>query len=290
MPRLSTSSWSLHRSLGRPPLYGPDDPGPAAGQSGDVSLLELPARLARLDIGTLEIVHFHFPTTEPGYLAELRTALDEANVELFSILIDAGDITHPDPDQRQRALTWIQAWIDVAAGCGASHARVVAGYTPVERNGIPPAGAGQRLKDHPVLQLSAENLRALAGYASLQNVHIITENFRETGSRSDQLLALLDLCEGDVGLCVDFGNFKGADKYDELAALFPHADSAHVKALYDADGHLDQSELTRSLSLLTSTDFDGPMSLIFDTALHRGETEWDNLATLRDIVLPYTAM
>ncbi|MCB0113862.1 MAG: TIM barrel protein, partial [Caldilineaceae bacterium] len=170
-------------------------------------------------------------------------------------------------------------WIDVAAKLGASHARVVAGYTPVARD-------GRNLKFHAVIQLSATYLRQLADYAADQSVRVITENFRETGGRAEQLLAILELCEGKVGLCADFGNFKGPGKHAELAALFPHADSAHVKAEY-IDGRIDGAELGQVLSLLSGAGFDGPMSLIFDGALQPGETEWDNLVSLREEVLSH---
>jgi sugar phosphate isomerase/epimerase len=273
MPRISTSSWSLHRALGRPPLYGPGESPRGASAQAEVSLLDVPARLKQIGIDTLEIVHFHLPTTDDGYLAELRAAIEDAGVELFSVLIDAGDITHPNAGQRDADLRWICKWIDVAAKLGASHARVVAGYTPVARDGRNP-------KFHPVIQLSATYLRQLADYAGEQGVRVITENFRETGSRAEQLLAILELCEGKVGLCADFGNCQGPNKHLELATLFPHADSAHVKAEY-VDGRMDGAELARTLSLLSAAGFDGPMSLIFDTALADGETEWDNLVLLR---------
>ncbi|MBX3054636.1 MAG: sugar phosphate isomerase/epimerase [Caldilineaceae bacterium] len=297
MPRISTSSWSLHRALGKPPMRTPDGPpanGPAA--NAQLSLLDLPDRLAAAGIGTLEICHFHFPHTDASYLAELRAAAQDAGVELFSVLIDAGDITHSDPAQLEKELDWIRGWLDVAAAIGASHSRVIAGYAPIERNG----GA---LRDHPLIQRSAANLRGLAAYGAGQGVRVITENFRATAARADQLLAILELCAGAVGTCADFGNFpltspgdvlrsskgqrNGPDKYDELAAIAPQAHSAHAKALYDGEGHPDRAELIRCLDVMAAAGFDGPVSLIFDTPFYRGEDEWDNLARLREIVQPY---
>ncbi len=282
MTRISTSSWSLHRSLGKPQMRTPDGP-PADGAvaGATLSLLELPARLAAAGIGTLEICHFHFPSTDAGYLADLRAAAKTAGVELFSVLIDAGDITHSDPAQLEKELAWVRGWLDVASAIGASHSRVIAGYAPVERN-------GGDLREHPLIQRSAANLRALAAYGTERGVQVITENFRATAERADQLLAILELCDGAVGLCADFGNFKGPTKYDELAAIEPRADSAHAKALYDGEGHPDRAEMERCLDLMAEAGFDGPVSLIFDTPFHRGEDEWDNLAALREIVLPYT--
>ena len=128
MSRISTSSWSLHRALGSPPLYGPGDPGPRPSSNGAMGLLDLPSALARADIPTLEIVHFHFPTMDASYVDDLKGAIDEARIELFSILIDAGDVTHPDGRMRAKEMAWIRSWLDVSARCGATHARVVGGY------------------------------------------------------------------------------------------------------------------------------------------------------------------
>ncbi|MBI3958360.1 MAG: hypothetical protein HY328_06080 [Chloroflexi bacterium] len=36
-------------------------------------------------------------------------------------LIDAGDITRPDPARREQELAWIRGWLDVASAIGASH-------------------------------------------------------------------------------------------------------------------------------------------------------------------------
>ena len=287
MSRISTSSWSLHRALGSPPLFGPGQPFPTGSVAeAAISLLELPSALARANIHTLEIVHFHFPATDAAYIEELKSAIGEAGIELFSILIDAGDITHPDEAVRAEEMAWIRSWLDVAARCGAAHARVVGGCQPVERGG---ALGHAALLDHPVVQCSAQGLRQLADYGASVGVQVITENFRESTSRADQTLAILELCEGRVGLCADFGNYKGADRYNELAALFPKADSAHVKALYDGGGNADEDEFRHALGMLAGAGFDGPMSLIFDTALHGNSSEWDNLAQMRAIAAPFCA-
>ena len=287
MSRISTSSWSLHRTLGSPPIFGPGQPFPA-GVSGDgtIALLELPAALVRAKIGVLEIVHFHFPTADAGYLDELKSAVGQAGIELFSVLIDAGDVTDPDDEARAEEMAWVRSWLDVAARLGATHARVVAGCQPVEPTR---AADGASLLDHPVIRRSARSLTELADYGGSIGVQVITENFRETTSRGDQVIAILELCEGRVGLCADFGNYSGADRYDELAAIFPWADSAHVKAIYDGDGNPDEDEFRHSLGMLAEAGFDGPMSLIFDTALHENSSEWDNLAKMKEVAAPFCA-
>ena len=277
MSRLSISSWSLHRALG--PRYRPAEDGAGGlipdGLPGDLDLLDLPARIAARGIRTLEVCHFHFPSLDEGYLADLRAVLEGAGVALFSVLIDAGDITHPDEAARARELTWIRAWMEVAGRCGATHARVIAGDAEV------PAGDGEE-----VLRLSAENLRGLARFGRDRGVRVITENFRPLTRRPESLLKVLDRGEGEVGLCADFGNFKGSTKYDDLAAILPRADSVHAKAHYPAAGEMDRGDFVRCMDLVRGAGFDGPYSLIFDGP---GD-EWESLAEIQEVVEAYLEM
>ena len=56
--RLSVSTWSLHRSLGKPPFYGPtSEKGQLANPTAEhaFSLLELPVQIAARGINTLPL-------------------------------------------------------------------------------------------------------------------------------------------------------------------------------------------------------------------------------------------
>lgn len=82
--RLSVSTWSLHRTLGSASIYGPSENVPQVMKGeGAISLLELPYRIAERGFKSLEICYFHLPSREPAYLAKVRSALDEAEVELL---------------------------------------------------------------------------------------------------------------------------------------------------------------------------------------------------------------
>ena len=279
MSRLSLSTWSIHRALG--PEYGPANDGsgrlaPNRDEPGMHNLLEVPSRMAEKGLNTLEICHFHFPTTDQAYLDELWTALDTAGVELFSILIDAGDITSEDAVQRDADLAWIRKWLDVAGRCRATHARIIAGQTDIE------ATENGDWRDHPVIQMSADRLKSLAVYGRDRGVQVITENFHPLTKRPEQVLAILDLCEEQVGLCADFGNYSGPTKYDDLAAILPHADAIHAKPEYP-NNQIDLSGFGRCLDLSRNAEFDGPYSLIFEGT---GD-EWTHLDEIRDAVKAY---
>ena len=105
-PRLpalvGVSSWALHSLLGSPPIYGPEAgnivPDSTRGRTAtaSLSLLELPAELARRGFDSLQICHFHLPTREPAYLAELRDSIAASGLPLGAVLVDAGVGTASD--------------------------------------------------------------------------------------------------------------------------------------------------------------------------------------------------
>ena len=275
MRRLAISTWTLHRELGA--MYRQAEHGSkemiSNGGEGGLSLLETPAELQKRGIAAVEACHFHFPSLENAYLDEFRAALDDADIELYSLLIDTGDISHPDDDQRQKEVETIRFWLRVAAQIGASHARVVAGGLD-----IGPQNGGA--KDHPVIRQSAETLLALAREAAETGVQVNTENFRPLAKTAENLLAILDLCEGEVGLCADFGNYRGGGKYDQLAQIIPRANVLHAKAHYPAAGQMAQEDFEKCLDLADDADFNGPYSLIFDGP----GSEWESVAQIQEVV------
>ncbi len=279
MKRIMTSSWSLHRALGQV-MYDWSDmrsaPVRARGEgTAALELLDLPRNLAQRDIGMVEICHFHLPRVDASYLGELRAELAACRIDLYSVLIDAGDVAHPDPQQRKREVDWVRCWLQVAAQLGAHCVRVIAGDAL-------PVGDGP-VEDNEAVCASAESLRALARCGRDLGVGVSTENFRPLGCHVSALEAILDKCEGQVGLCADFGNFKGPEKYEALAAILPRATSVHAKAEFVEEGHMDRADFTRCLDLARGAHFSGPYSLIFSSP---GD-EWQGLANTRAVVDDY---
>jgi sugar phosphate isomerase/epimerase len=247
MTRFAVSTWSLDGLL----------------RSG-VPLLELPALLREHGITTLEICHFHLPATDAAYLRSLRERLAAAEIELFSVLIDAGDIVAPDQGQRDADIAFTRQWIDHAAALGAERVRIDAGRQPPTPD---------------VIQSSAQQLRACAEYAATQGLRVSTENWHATSQDPTALLAILDQCGGQVGLCADTGNAEAtADKYDTLAQLLPRATSIHFKARYTPAGEIEQGDVQRCLALIRENAFDGIVTLIFD----QKRDEWGGIARLRE--------
>jgi len=262
--RWSVSSWSLHAALGRV-RYEPDGDGGVRRADGDpgaaeLTLLDLPAAAAERGIGTIELCHFHLPAVDDGYLAELRAAIEGAGVELYSVLIDTGDLTADDPAERAASLDTVRRWVDTAAKLGASGVRAAAGRTKVDAD------------------QSVTGLAAAVEHAAGHGLGVWTENWQAYNAAADPLLTILDRVVG-LGLCVDFGNADHAGdtaaKCTVLAALMPRATCLHVKARdrHHADS-IDEQDLAAALQIAAAAGFDGPASLIADG--------WADIVRLRE--------
>jgi sugar phosphate isomerase/epimerase len=252
-PTLAVSTWSLHRALG--PVYAGLDMAserPANFPYGDggLTLLDVPRAVAALGVNDLEICHFHLPRTDAAYLAALRDAAAAAGVRLLTLLVDAGDISTADPAARERDLAALRDWIDVAATLGARQVRIVAGEAAPD--------------DTAAVQRSIAGLATLAAHGRARGVGVITENWRPLATRAATLLAILDGLDGQVGLCVDFGNLPEPTKQADLAALLPRATTIHAKARATASGQPDDADFRRCLDLARASGYDGPYVLIFD--------------------------
>ena len=269
-PRLSVSTWSLHRQLGKPGFTGPahDLQIPTeTHNTGPISLLELPGRIAEFGINTVEVCHFHLPSVEKTYLYELRAALQDADVELFSLLIDEGDITHPS--EAARDIAWIERWIDIAGELGAGCARVI---------------GGKAAPSEQTVAQSRTVLAQLAERAETAGIRLMTENWFSIFSTPQNVNTILGELEGKVGLCLDFGNWRGDTKYADLAAIAPMAESCHTKAHFSAPRQIDTDDYIRCLELTQQAGFAGPHTLIYDGP---GDDEWEGLAIEREVVNPY---
>lgn len=255
--RLSVSSWSVHHLLGALPITGPGDAANSAALLSPeaVSLLQLPRLAAKHGIETLEICHFHLLSTQDDYLSQLRAQLQENRVELWSLLIDGGDLNGPNA---ARDFAWIQSWIEVAAKLGARNARVIAGQeAPTEEN----------------LATSIGLLNQLADFANSLGVRLMTENWFATLGTPDAVHRVFGELKGRLDLCLDFGNWEGAGKYDDLASIARYATSCHARADFRGSGELDETDFRRCLQLTVEADFHGPFTLI--PSGYRGEGgEW----------------
>ena len=267
--RLSVSTWSLHRQLGPSWWDSPQQPEKIRDEPwgpGELTLPELPARLAAFGTDTLEICHFHLSQLDDEYLEQVRAAHDAAGVSIFSLLIDDGDISCPQ--HQARDLAWIEGWLAVAGKLGAECARVIGGKT----------------FDDGAVARSREALASLADTAARHDVRLMTENWFDVTATPERVCELLEPLRDQVGLCVDFGNWTGADKYDDFAQVMTYAESTHAKCSFTSALQPDSADFERCLQVCDEGDFSGPYTLIYDGP---DDDEWAGLRIEADMVRPW---
>jgi Xylose isomerase-like TIM barrel len=241
--RVSLSSWAVHHWLG----YALEDSPEHVGTNPlDTSrLLELPAMARVHGIQTLEICHFHLPRFDPERLTDLSETARAHDVQLFSLLIDDGDVSHPQHDQRDR--DWIAGWIGLAARLGFERVRVIAGKQDPTPENL------ERARDH---------LAHLIALANTLGVRLTVENWLGLFPQPEPLLWMFDQLEGRLGLCLDFGNWHGPTRHADLKRIAHLAESCHAKCEFSADGKPDLEEFRTCLELMRSVDFSGPLTLV----------------------------
>ena len=249
--RIGVSTWSLNQTI-----------------TAGTPLLDIPAQVAAHGLGKLEVCHFHLPSTDGDYLAKFRAALDNAGIEFYTLLIDEGDLTHPDPDERKKALAMITDWVGIAAQCGAKRVRVIGGYAA-------PSEAA--------LHLSEAGFRSILRHADDHGIHVVTENWHDLLDSPSAVRTLLERLDGRVGLKLDFGNWPGDRKYQYLPKIADLAECTHAKAAFPMPGQMNGEDFTRCLNICAEANFQGLHILIYSDP---GD-EWQSLDQMRDIVLPY---
>src|SRR5262249_52879418 len=124
-------------------------------------------------------------------------------------------------------------------------------------------------------------LRALARRGKDEGVRIITENWHDLLAGPSEVAAVLDRLDGEVGLLADFGNWKGARKYADLAAIFDRAEDTHAKAHFPKVGVMDSADFGRCLRIAADAGYTGPLTLIYEGP---DADEWEAVAMERDFV------
>lgn len=265
--RIAVSTWSLHRLLGT--TYPHDLTTTAIGPrketygEGKETLLDLPAVLVNHGYHRMELVSFHLPSRDPVYLGELRGQLKSEGVVLQTLLIDDGDISHPEHGARDTA--WIASWIEIANQLGAENARII---------------AGKQKPTPETLDRSAKALASLAAGNAGSPVRLVTENWFDLLPGAAEVNTLLDKLDGKIGLLGDFGNWRGAGKYAELKQIFGRAQLSHAKGSF-IDGDLDETDYGKCIELAEAAGYTGPYTLIFDSEIPH---EWRGLEIERDFI------
>lgn len=273
MVSAAVSTVTLAKALGSPMYELDPDTGRQTGVPSEqptVDLLDVPAAAAARGFHSFDLSVYHLPSIERNYLADLRSAFEEAGVELFQLLIDTGDVDSADAAEQEAGIAHVKRWMEIAVELGASGVR----YVPGDSEATP-----------ATIRASAEAFRDLFDFAVDLGLKPATENYRKFNLKADDLLAVLEGSERDYGLVADFGNARGPDKYETLAKIMPRATSIHAWAEVDDNGDLISEDFQRCLTMARDNGFDGPIMLQSGypvDVFQRSREVWARVDEMRD--------
>lgn len=248
--RLSLSTWAVHEWLGKSYPDAPEAPFEGTFVDSLGTLADLPIELSRRGILNLEVCHFHL---RPELLNPLAEHCEPYGVVLRQLLIDGGDVAHPEHGSRDRE--WIELWVRAAGAAGIERARVISGKSTEEgsfERAVESMEAIIRVGDDAGVRIVFENWFPLM--ESPEAVHGLYETLNSRFGRGKDDASV-------VGLCFDFGNWSGADKYDRLEQIAELAESSHAKCAFE-NGVPNREDFERCLDILKGVHFDGPFTIV----------------------------
>ena len=235
--KISLAQWSLHRSL----------------RSGKITNLDFP-KVSKEEFGIMGVEYvnsfFKDKAENTKYLDDLKKRCSDNGVESVLIMVDGeGGLGAADSQKRTKAVENHYKWVSAAKHLGCHSIRVNA------------KSAGT-FSDQ--VNLAADGLRRLSGFAKGHNINVIVENhggFSSNGQWLAQVIRKVDM--NNCGTLPDFGNFrigKGQqyDRYNGVAALMPFAKAVSAKShAFDENGNETQTDFQKMMQLVQDSGYQG---------------------------------
>lgn len=188
---------------------------------GGVDLLDFAQMVIdRYNIHNIEPLSWHFKSTEPAYIADLRRRVEKAGSHVVNIPCDVSPSLGAADAAGQKAIAVAKKWVDVA----------------VELNSPSIRAHIARIKnEQPDVNRTADQLNAVVDYASFKGVVVNLENDDPKSEAPAFILEVLKKLDNPYARSLpDFCNSRliGDDQfnYDAMASLFPYAyNISHMK-------------------------------------------------------------
>ncbi len=253
--RLAVGSWPFRAFIDAPGNKWARDP-----KLPGMDLKDFGAMVVeKFGLHNIEPLDFHFRSTEPAYIRDVRTGTEKAGAHVVNVAVDMrASYYDPDAAQRSKAVEISTKWIDIAAALGSPSVRLHI------------AGVG---KVKPDVDRTVESLKQVAGHAAARNVVANLENddnFTEDPFfivqvlekvKSPYLHALPDFCNSMLTHDQEFNDRA-------LKAMFGHAyNIAHVKDSEVGDkGKLFTVDVAKCFEIAKASGYRGYFSMEWEGA------------------------
>ncbi|HVI80964.1 MAG TPA: sugar phosphate isomerase/epimerase family protein, partial [Candidatus Acidoferrum sp.] len=198
-----------------------------------------------------------FPSTDPKYLEQFRTAVEKAKSSVVDIAVDGGYSQYAmDAAVREKAVKASNDWVDVGAALGSPSIRT---HIDAAKDSKPDVGR------------CAETLARVAEYAAKKNVVVTLENDNPDTEDPFFIVQVIEKVNSPwLRALPDFGNSLAAhgEEFSERAldAMFPVAYGiCHVKeGEVDDQGKASHVDLEKAFAILKKHGYKGYCSMEYD--------------------------
>lgn len=220
-------------------------------QTGKLKYEDLIRISAENDLDGVDMTVYWFPNTENSFLIPLKRAAYKAGIEIYSISIRS-ELTKPAGPEREKQVTDLKKWIDVASKLGAGHIRVFGGAVP---KGASEADAANWV---------AECLAPAAEYAGTRGVILGLENHGGITDKAENIIKIVKQVNSPwVGINLDTANFK-TRIYEQIEMIAPHAVNVQVKAMVRDEKGAAPSDWNRVAKMLVANNYRGYLALEYE--------------------------
>ncbi|HET9308587.1 MAG TPA: sugar phosphate isomerase/epimerase family protein [Candidatus Sulfotelmatobacter sp.] len=200
-----------------------------------------------------------FPSTDPKYLDEFRTAVEKAHSAIVDIAVDAGHSQYSmDAGEREKSVAGSKHWLDVGAALGSPSIRI---HIDGGKDSKPDVGR------------AADTLARVAEYAAKKNVVVHLENDNPVSEDPFFIVQIIEKVNSPwLRALPDFGNSLAAhDDQDfqdrAMEAMFAYAYGiCHVKdGEPDEKGKATHVDMPKTFGILKKHGYKGYCSIEYDS-------------------------
>ena len=227
----------------------------------------------------IDMTSYWLPNTTDSYLLSLRRLAWKNRVEIYSVGTRVS-LAQPAGEARDKQLSDLRMWVDVAQKVGATHLRIFGGQQP----------AGATLEQ--AVDLAAETLKRGVEYAGSRGVILGVEDDGGITSFAKDTIEIVKRADSPwAGMNLDIGNLRPPKVHDQIEMAIPYAVSTHIKLDYALDDGSGRTpfDWDRIFTMFAAHGFRGYMGLEYEATADPATAIPERLRKLKELAIKYSA-
>jgi sugar phosphate isomerase/epimerase len=216
---------------------------------GTMTMEDFILKAVELEVLGVDITTYWLKSTEPTYLAGLRTFAYRHGMPLSGLAIGA-DLCQSESAKRAETLQTVRKWLDATEHLGASHLRVFGDKLPV----------GATVEQG--IAWVVETMKPACEYAASKGIILGLESHSGLTTRASNIVEILRRVDSPFAGCnLDISNFP-ENPYEQIELCLPYATHTHIRDFY---GQAKQPlDLERIWQLFVKSGYNGFMSAEYE--------------------------